>query len=203
MGNCFNVSTAICDDQWILFEAGTTRRHTYGALGNATQLHDAFGDQIHIGFHCLVNFVEEFMQPEKVWAFHVPMCLLQLHLEIHRVRQTLVRQHVEFQPEFLGNILLGFIYVECSPRFRLPIFHTVLFPSFCWPCVNPGVSDAFAAFAQRLYFLICLIRKSSVKAMISPAFSSRPKCPASRMWSSAPGTSRLYACAPATVNEAS
>jgi len=39
--------------------------------------------------------------------------------------------------------------------------------------------------------------------MISPAFSSRPKCPASRMCTSAPGTSLLYACAPATVNEAS
>jgi hypothetical protein len=55
-------------------------------------LHDPFGDQINIGFHRLINLVEEFVQTDKVWAFHVPMGLFHLRLEVHRVRKPLVQK---------------------------------------------------------------------------------------------------------------
>src|SRR5882762_1101462 len=64
---------------------------------------------------------------------------MDLHLKIHRVRQTLVRQHMEFQPELLGNIILGFINIKSSPGFLSAMFQTVLFPFelySCWSSVG-------------------------------------------------------------------
>src|SRR2546427_9962938 len=46
-------------------------------------------------------------------------------------RSTLFPYTTLFRSELLGNIILGFIYVERSPRFRGPMFHAVSFP-FEW-----------------------------------------------------------------------
>ncbi len=87
---------AIRDRQWILFEPGAGCGNAHSALRDSSQLDNAFGDQIHVGLHRLVNLIEKFMQPDKVRAFHVPMRLFQLHLKIHSVCQPLVHEGVEF-----------------------------------------------------------------------------------------------------------
>jgi hypothetical protein len=45
---------------------------------SATPLHNAFGDLVHVALHRLGHLVEQFVQADEAWTFHVPMRLLHL-----------------------------------------------------------------------------------------------------------------------------
>jgi hypothetical protein len=74
----------------IAIASGYRARHAHSAFGDAAQLHNALGNHIHLGLDGLVNFVEEFVQPDNARAFHVPMRLFHLHLKDDR-RFPLIR----------------------------------------------------------------------------------------------------------------
>ena len=101
---------AIGDRQRILFELRSGRGDPGGALGDAAELNDAFGDHVHIGLDGLIHLVEQFMQADETRAFDVPMRLLHLRLQIHGGRQPLVHERVEFGSALLRDVVFGFIH---------------------------------------------------------------------------------------------
>jgi len=75
---------------------------------DTAQLNNAFGNHIHVRFYLLSNLIEQFMQTNKVRSFHVPMRLLELHLEINGVGQALVHQRVQFLAGIFRKIIFSF-----------------------------------------------------------------------------------------------
>jgi len=69
--NGFDVRVTVGNVEVILFQARAFRGQPRSALRNATELNNAFRDQINISFHSLVNFVEQFMQTDEVGAFDI------------------------------------------------------------------------------------------------------------------------------------
>jgi len=86
------------------------------------QLHNAFGDQIDIRFHCFINLVEELVQPDEVRAFHVPMGLLHLRLQINRIRQPLVHQLAQGRPALVRDVVFCFVQCVCLFNFVVDLF---------------------------------------------------------------------------------
>jgi len=64
------------------------------SFSNAAELDRAFGDHVRVLLHVFGDVIEEFVQADEVRAFHVPMRLLELALEIHRVGEALINQRV-------------------------------------------------------------------------------------------------------------
>ena len=55
-------------------------------------MHGAFSDQIRVLLHVFGDVIKEFVQANEVRPFYVPMRLLELCLQVHDVRQTLIDQ---------------------------------------------------------------------------------------------------------------
>ena len=64
------------DGQRVLFKSGAGGSHPHRAFGNAAQLHNAFGDHVHVVLDFPGDLIEEFVQADEVRPFHVPMRLL-------------------------------------------------------------------------------------------------------------------------------
>ena len=89
---------AVSNRERILLELRARRGYARRAFGDAAQLHDPFGDHVHVGLNGFVHLVKEFVQADEARAFHVPMRLLHLCLQIHGGRQPLVHERIQFGP---------------------------------------------------------------------------------------------------------
>ena len=65
---------------------------------DATELCDAFGNDVCTGLHRPGHLVEELVRADEVRCFDVPIRLLRLHLQIHGVRQPPTQQRVLLHP---------------------------------------------------------------------------------------------------------
>ena len=112
-GDRLDMGRAVGDVQRILCQAGTLCRRADGAFGNAAQLHDPLGNQIHIRGHGFVDLIEQFVEADEVRSFDVPMRLFHLHLEIYGIGQTLIHQAVQLHPPTFRDVVFGFIHLGC------------------------------------------------------------------------------------------
>src|SRR6266436_6515698 len=92
--------------------ADRQRRRLHGyrlkpTLGGAAQRRDPLGEQIAEFFRGLCDFVEEFMEGDKVWPLDIPMGLLGLPLEIDGRRQVAIEQPDGLEADRLSQGVLG------------------------------------------------------------------------------------------------
>ena len=86
-------------------------------LGQSAKLHCAFGDEIDVAFDIFVHFVEEFMKRNEIRAFHVPVCVFALRLQINGVGKPIVAQCDNFAARGLRKIILRWIHLVLrSPK---------------------------------------------------------------------------------------
>ncbi len=96
----------------------------------------AFSDQIHVGFHRLVNLIEQFVQPDEMRAFDIPVGLFHLRLQIHGVGQALIQQGVQFDAwrgfgamSFSVSYILGGSVVFPFSFFIFLVFSSAIIPN--------------------------------------------------------------------------
>ena len=65
-----------------------------GACRNTVQLHNVFGNHVNIILGLLGDFIEQFVQSNKVRTFHIPMGLVQLQIKINSTCRAFIYQRV-------------------------------------------------------------------------------------------------------------
>src|SRR5204863_9830901 len=76
------------------------------AFGNAAELDDPLGDQIHVAFDRLVDVVEQLVKSDERRALHVPVRLLALCLQIDALGEALVEERNHLETDRLRQIIL-------------------------------------------------------------------------------------------------
>jgi len=122
-GDRFDMRVPVRDIKRVLLEARAFSGDSRCALGDAPQLDDALGDQIHITLDRLIYLIEQFVQPDKMGAFDVPMRLLHLRLKIHCVCKLLVHQRTKLRTSLLGNVVLCLVHFRCFYSIPGRCFH--------------------------------------------------------------------------------
>ena len=87
---------AVGNCQRVFVESGAGGGDAGRPLSDSSKLHNAFSDQVGIRFNSFVDPIEEFVQPNEMRAFDVPVCLFHLGLEIHSIGEALIHQRNQF-----------------------------------------------------------------------------------------------------------
>lgn len=95
------------DVEGILGQARRLCRCSNRALCNATELNDAFCDDVHIHGGVCVDLVEEFVQRDEVRSFHIPVGLLGLHHEIDGISETCLQKCCYFDTRLFREAVSG------------------------------------------------------------------------------------------------
>ena len=95
------------DRQRIVHQDAALGYDAGGAFGDPAELDDPLGNEVHVLLDCLVDLVEQLVERDEAGAFHVPVGLLALGLEVDAVRQALVEEVDGLDPARLREVVLG------------------------------------------------------------------------------------------------
>jgi hypothetical protein len=79
-------------------------------VGHAAQLHHALGEIVDVVLHRLGDLVEQLVESDERGALHVPVGLLELRLEVDRVRKPRIEQIDDLRADGAGQIVAGAVH---------------------------------------------------------------------------------------------
>src|SRR5262249_21036942 len=106
------VLRAINDVNRILRQWRARSRHAYGSQGQSAQSGNPLGDHIDEGENLFGQLIEEFMELKEIRPLDIPAGLLDLRIEVGRLRQAFVQQFDE-------GVAILFWDVDMSGKCRL------------------------------------------------------------------------------------
>src|SRR5438552_12978043 len=91
--------------QRIVNEGRPSLNDAHGPFGDAAELDDSLGDQIHVRLDVFVDLVKQLVERDERGAFHVPVSLLALCLQVDAVGEALIEQPDRLEPPGLRQIV--------------------------------------------------------------------------------------------------
>ncbi len=88
------------------------RHRARRSVGNAAELYRALRDQVDVFLNIVVHLVEQLMQGDEIRAFHVPVRLLGLGLEIDGIGEPRVAQVDHLPPRSFRKVVLRRVHAS-------------------------------------------------------------------------------------------
>jgi hypothetical protein len=129
-------------------------------------LRRAFGDEVRVILDFPGDLVEQLVQADEIRAFDVPVRLLELSLEVERIREALVQEIDQLGARDPGQVIFGFVERFGFRHFgSASVFHFRVLP------IVPSV--IFVRIGQNI-FLIAQVLLENERTGLRPALARAP-----------------------------
>src|SRR6202035_209208 len=98
------------DAQRVVLQFAALGGHGHGAFGRTSQARHSLGDGVDLFQEEIGDLVEQFVQGDEMRTLHVPVCLLDLALQVNRIGQPIIEYDNDVTADFLRKINLRLVH---------------------------------------------------------------------------------------------
>src|SRR5216683_5487466 len=98
------------DAQRIVLQFAALGGHGHRPFGRTSQARHAFGDRVDLFQEEIGDLVEQLVQGDEMRTLHVPVCLLDLALQVNRIGQPIIEYDNDVTADFLRKINLRLVH---------------------------------------------------------------------------------------------